>query len=451
MGIKARSRRTRAAATKRGKGKGNAFYSDEIYIAKKAGKSAGHPTVILKAEYPVPISDGGERDPDSSFYIYKSVRAKISTKKGDQYRNDCVGGRWPRPDNYPDGDPRVYDPEEGKVDTLWDYLFNHGDKRIGWGMSRAFNVIDLRMHHEVPKERDGKPLTYSKGDKAGEPIMARYPCEGKGCKYCDDDLEMSDGRRGYTSVGSGHFEVLGEIEEEIDDNCRSCQEGTIIRVALVCPDTGDILADLEDDADISDDQVERWIEKGMMSVNANKGRGKRVFPDELVECDTCEQGARAELTDVVLYLRKTGEGTNSKPGIKAKSGPGWVWLSDFLLSDDIPLVSDWKVIEDTIPGEDGEEDEIIGFHNEYEWNEDFVEKGWTKPFDFNNVRKVGSPAMKNEWIAEFLDVDLPPEFDDSGSNGTTSQRQSRRGGSDEEEKPSRRSSRRGNDSRRRSR
>ncbi len=41
MGIKARSRRTRAAATKRGKGKGNAFYSDEIYIAKKAGKSAG--------------------------------------------------------------------------------------------------------------------------------------------------------------------------------------------------------------------------------------------------------------------------------------------------------------------------------------------------------------------------------------------------------------------------
>lgn len=447
MGIKARSRRTRAASKRGGSGNRGSFYSDEIYIPKKAGKSPGHPTVILKAAYPVPISDNGQRDPDSSFYIYKSVRAKVSGKKGDEYRNDCVGGRWPKPsDDYPDDDPRVYDPTTGKVGTFWDHISNQGDKRIGWSMSRAFNVIDLREHHEVPKEKDGKELLYTKGDNAGKPIMALYPCEGKGCKYCDENLAIIDGRRGFTSVGAGHFLNLGSIEEDIEDNCRSCQEGTVVRVALTCPETGEILVDLEDE-EIKDEQIEHWLENGMFSSGANR----KVFPDELVECDSCDSGARAEIHDVVLFLRKTGENTNSAISIKSKSGPGWIWLKDFEMSDGEPLVKNWTIVED---------EETGTFTNEYEWHDDLVERKWIEPFDFNRIRRVGAPAMKNEWIADFLGVDLPPEFDDS-KGGDSSSRNSRRGSGDddgdddkEEERPARRSARRGsssNDERRRSR
>lgn len=446
MGIKQRSRRTRAAATKRtGGGGGFAFYSDEIYIPKKAGKSPGHPTVILPAAYPIPISDDGVRDPDSAFYLFKTVRAKVSGRGKEEYRSDCVPGRWPMPDGYPEGDPRVYDPEVGKVDTFWDHLSNNGDKRISWSMTRAFNVIDLRPHHDVPKkDKSGSDITYTKGDKAGEQVMSRYPCEGKGCKHCDEELELSDGRRGFTSIGAGHFLSLGAIEEEIEDNCRSCQEGTVSRVALVCPESGDILHDLEADP-VSEDQIEHWLEQGMFSTGANKGKGRKVYPDELVECDNCDQGSRATVHDVVLFLRKTGEGTNSDISIKSKSGPGWMWLSEFLLSNEEPLVVDWEVVEDK---------ETETFSNKYEWNPEFVERGWIEPFDFNKVRRVGVPAMKNEWVAEFLGVDLPDEFKDDSTNGAGN-RQSRRGtddGEDGDDKPPRRTAARGeDDSRRRSR
>lgn len=444
MGIKQRSRRTRAAASKNSSNRGS-YYSDEIYIPKKAGKSPGHPTVILPAKYSVPISDEGVRDPDSSFYLFKTVRAKVNAGGKAQYRSDCVPGRWPTPDDpdYPTDDPRVFSPEEGKKDTLWDHLSNSGDKRISWSMTRAFNVIDLRTHHEIPKvDKDGKEKT----TKAGETIMARYPCDGRGCKHCDEEYEKSDGRRGYTSVGSGHFLNLGTIEEELEDNCRSCQEGTVSRVALVCPESGDILIDLEEDQS-SDDQVEHWLEQGMYSASANKGKGRKVYPDEMVECDKCDQGARADIHDVVLFLRKTGEGTNSAISVKSKSGPGWMWLCEFELSNGEPLILDWKVVHD---------EEADTFSNEYEWNEGFVANGWIEPVNFNKVRRVGVPAMKNEWVAEFLGVDLPQEFDEgSGAN-----RRSRRGSDDDDKDDSkdddsgrssrRSSSRSGGDSRRRS-
>ncbi len=147
---------------------------------------------------------------------------------------------------------------------------------------------------------------------------------------------------------------------------------------------------------------------------------KNVYPVEVIECDNCDAGARATLYDVVVFLKKSGEGTNSAVSMKTKSGGGWVWLTDFELPDGEKLVTDYET------------------------------KEMMTPYDFAKVPKIGVPGMKNSYLAAFLGhKDIPEEYDDGNSTdsgGGSNDRDDDSGGNS----GGRRTRRGGNDSRRRS-
>lgn len=406
MGLRSRSRRTRQAAASRGKrGGGGAFFSDEIRIEKRHPKSPGIPMLIIPASYPTPITDeSGERDPDGPFFSFLQGTAKIEPRGGKmQLRTDAIEKAWSIPDDeFPEDDPRVFDPDkEDKPVSFWHHLKQSGDNRVGFSIQHAINILDLREHVEVEKtDRDGNVITYKKGDKQGQPIMVRVPYDPK---EHSDDLEPLVARKGYAKVGNGHRTQIEDLEMQFEDCCRSCQTGHIEIVQLICPITDEILLDV-DDGEFNEEEIAEFLDKGMFSEAA----GRKVFPIEITECDNCEEGARATLYDVVVFLKKSGEGTNSAVSMKTKKGDGWVWLKDYVLADEEPLVSGHTV-------EFNEETDT--FHNVYEFHPEIAKL--MKPYDFTKVRKIGVSGMDNSYLASFLGVTCPPEYDDGKGGGNS--------------------------------
>lgn len=416
--FRSRNRRVQRDSDNRRNRGPTAFWSDEIKIPKMSAKSDGIPILFLDAKYPNPKAEGFLED-DYPAYIYLQGKVVVRDKAGNfkSMRSDCLPG-WRRPcDEYPSNDPRVYDSRSDRPFTIWDHLKSQGDPRVGKSERYVLNCLDLRVHHLVEKtDRDNKVIKYSKGDRSGQSVMERRPCEGKGCEYCDDETDQTVGRKGYMDLGSGHFGengILG-LEQTIEDNCRSCQEGEITRAGLTCPECDELIIDSSAVDDPSDLDV--LFDKGM---NCPHCRAKNVFPVEELECDACNEPARAGLSDVVWFLRKTGEGKDSSVSAFRKKDQPWCWLKDFdMTGDDAFTVEDYEIKT----REDG-----VGFDIEYEFNEEL--KDMLKPYDFNNVKGIGIPKLSAAKVCDFLGISVPDGVDPGNDDDSGGPAPSNKGGS----------------------
>ena len=425
--FRSRNRRTQRDSDKRRNRGPTAFWSDEIRIPKMSLKSDGVPILFLDAKYNNPKADGFLED-DYPAYIYLQGKVVVRDKAGKfkSMRSDCLPG-WRRPcDDFPSDDPRVYDSRSDRPFTIWDHLKAQGDSRVGKSERYVLNCLDLRVHHLVERtDRDGKVIKYSKGDRSGQSVMERRPCEGKGCEHCEAETDQTMGRKGYMDLGSGHFGengILG-LEQTIEDNCRSCQEGELTRVALTCPECGEVCADSQV---FSTEDMEGLFDEGM---NCPECKAKGIFPMEELECSECKQPARAGLSDVVWFLRKTGEGKDSAVSAYRKKEQPWAWLKDFDMSgEDDYAVEDYDISEN----DEGK------FVIKYEFHKDL--KDMMKQYDFNNVKGIGIPKLSAAQVCDFLGISVPDGVDpgnedapaptpSGGDSGGTRSSSRRRGGS----------------------
>jgi hypothetical protein len=428
--FRSRTRKTRNATSKRRGGGGMAFFSDEIRFKSVPVKTSGIPLLFINAEYPNPRGDEGAWDDKSPYYLFKQGTAVIKVRgefKG--MRTDCMPGTIKAPDDeYPAGDPRCYYSRDEYKNTLWSELDN--DDRIGIGYKHAINVLDLRPHHEVEKTgRDGAVIKKQNGD----PVMHRVPYE-KGGEF--DGTPLVSGRRGYSVFGPRHIEHVMNLELQVEDYCRSCREGLIVREAFTCPNCSEIMIDLTL-AGLNEEEAEKVYQNGMKCPHCKK---PGQYPEEVLGCRVpddegdasddvcCGEPSRASLFDVVWYVRKTGAGTDTSLDAYRKGKPvPWVWLEDYEVSDGEALIErDFEVVETE-----------TGHKPAYSWHPEIAKM--LSPYDFSKVRNIGVPGLKNWQLADFLGTDLTGDLEsyndkDSSDNGTGSS-----GGG----KSSRRSSRRG--------
>ena len=416
-----RSRRTTTGLNRKGGGGARGSWSDEVRIPNLPPKTDGIPLLFINGDYVNPqTDDGGTWDEHAPYYVYLQAKAVIregNTLQG--MRTDCVPGAWKRPEGYPQADSRVYD-QGHKPHTIWGWLKSKGDSRVGFSTRAAFNVIDLRPHHEVPKlDKEGHIVKFTHGEKAGTPVMERKPCEGEDCEHCADDIKVTVGRKGYLDVGSKHRDEIMDLELLVDDYCRACQEGEISRVAFICPECNEVMIDLTE-AKLKADEEERIYLGGMKCPNC---KTPKALPIEEVECSKCKNPSRATLADVVFFARKTGKDKDTSIGAfrKGLNARGWMWLTEYELSNGELLASDVDVKTD-----DGTVSVTYAF--------DKSVKEMLRPYDFSTMRGVGVPGQKNKNIAKFLGVSgLPDELQDeegdddgdgeeSGNKGGGSQR-----------------------------
>jgi len=443
--FRSRTRRSRNASSKRrGGGGARAFFSDEIRFKSVPVKTSGIPTLFIDAKYPNPRGDAGEWDAESPYYVYKQGTAVIKVRgefKG--MRTDCMPGSIKAPDEtYPADDPRVYHNRDDFQDSFWNYLDDQNDARISIGYKNVLNLLDLRPHHEVEKtNRDGDIIKKQSGDA----VMHRVPYE-KGGEYDGEPIVV--GRRGYSVFGARHIEQVMDLELQVEDFCRSCRDGIIVREAFICSRCDEVMVDLTQ-ANLSEEEAEKIYQTGMKCPHC-KGAG--VYPEELLGCRIpddegdpsddvcCDQPSRASLFDVVWHVRKTGTGTDTAVSSYRKGKDrSWVWLENFEVLDGEALIDPEFEVEET----------ETGFKPKYVWHED-VAKMLT-PYDFNKVRNIGVKGLPNHNLADFLGIDLTgdlAEYNDKKAGDKDDGGNSRGGGGGSRRSGSgRRSSRGGSGSR----
>jgi len=411
--FRSRTRKSRNSAGKRRSGGGLAFFSDEIRLKSVPVKASGIPIIFLDAKYPSPRGEAGAWDDAVPYYVFKQGTAVIKVRgefKG--MRTDCMPGTIKAPDDtYPKDDARVYHDRDDYKDSFWNYLDDEKDNRISIGYKNAINILDLRPHHEVVKlDRDGNEVKKGNGD----PVMHRVPYE-KGGTYDGEPLVV--GRRGYSVFGPRHIEQVMDLELDVEDHCRSCREGLIVREAFLCPHCDEVMIDLTQSGH-SDEEAEEIFQKGMKCPSC-KATG--VYPEEMLGCRVpddegdltddvcCDEASRASLFDVVWYLRKTGTGTDTKVDSNRKGkSQNWVWLEDYEVLEDEPLIE----------AEFEAEEKDGGFKPKYVWHKDVAKM--MEPYDFSKVRNIGVSGLKASNLADFLGIKLDGDlavYDDADKGG----------------------------------
>lgn len=181
------------------------------------------------------------------------------------------------------------------------------DKRtISMRLLHAFNLLHLDWYHLVPVlDKNGKPRLYEKGDRTGEQILEKVPCEGRRCKMCRDDVEKVFGKKCHWSIGSGHLGDLGGHITEIEKNCAFCGDGMIEVVAWECSECASVIIDMNR-TDLSDEEIAEVVNNPYECKCGNKDLLLRQM-----ECDKCQDPTPLSIFDVDMDIKRQGEGTNS--------------------------------------------------------------------------------------------------------------------------------------------
>jgi len=206
---------------------------------------------------------------------------------------------------------------------------NREKKTVDRRLMNAFSGIHLAWYHEVQAtDKQGNELTYSKGEREGEPIMERQPCKGRVCDLCKQKAPRVFGKRVHTSMGMGHFESLSGFATEIERTC-ICG-GRLNIVSFNCLKCGVVLLDLLD-ADMTDEQIVKYSQTPQQCECGNTD-----LPMPETECDNCSKPRPLSLYDVDVDIKRQGEGMKSTLQLTR-----WVYkeLTDELkeLAEPLPL------------------------------------------------------------------------------------------------------------------
>lgn len=199
---------------------------------------------------------------------------------------------------------------------------DQGAEDVSWRLLHAFNGIHLAYYHLEPVFDDNnKPVTYKRGDRQGEQVHRKVPCEGRRCKHCKEGLEKVFGKKVHMSLGSGHLQDLAGFVTEIEKDCANCG-GRLEEVLYECAKCAEPLIDLGN-TELSDKEIMSLTARHMECPSC----GNRDFPIRQVECDGCQDPTPLSIFDCDLEIKRQGEGTNSTIQI-----PRWTPTE---LSDDL--------------------------------------------------------------------------------------------------------------------
>jgi ribosomal protein L37E len=180
-----------------------------------------------------------------------------------------------------------------------------GAADIGWSMKHVFNGIHLAWYHLEPVvDRAGAKVFYTKGERKGEPVYNKVPCEGRKCKYCTEGLQKIFGKKVYWSMGTGHRNALVGYGRDIERRCQC--GGKLVDVAHLCSECGFAVVDMST-TQLTDAEIE---EKKFSKVKCSEC-GTEDYLLRHTDCSGCKDPKPLSIFDCDLEIRRQGEGTNS--------------------------------------------------------------------------------------------------------------------------------------------
>jgi hypothetical protein len=222
------------------------------------------------------------------------------------------GGRYPVYRQPPCNGPGCYACKKSK----------QGDSRLEGQQPKTFysiNCLHLSIFEKVHiEDKDGKLLYYgetTKFHKEGDPICGWEEVTGRKSRkaaIADLDTLLDDediggiklAQKRYLILGSGHMMNLEDIEKVVGKSC-FCG-GHLEVVAFMCPKCGEVLVDVED-ADMDAEAVDAYEEERHRCGAC----GHIGLPEVETVCDECQDPDPLTIFDVVLKLRKKGEGAQT--------------------------------------------------------------------------------------------------------------------------------------------
>lgn len=345
------------------------------YIAPK--DNIGSPVVFLPGEYPDPRPDQqvGGRPPANPYFLSRDHRKGI--KGGQSAIIDLCSAGW---------DPAQPQP------CVWCHEKQAGDKNIDNGRD-ARQVFTLNLVHLVPYHLapavDRQSGQVRLNPKTNEPYMNKVMCEGKGCQHCREGHDLMFGAKKYLSVGRNHLENLRTIDADIGRMCSNCHEGTVSTASFECEECGHVIIDCVNNA-YTDKEIDGFASEVLTCPNCRHSS----LAIETTLCSECQDPERTTLFDVVLWLRRTGEKTDSALSLNHPSPRefGWCYRSDFLINDDPdrPLISGFEEKEGGV---------VVPI-----WDDEVSKM--TNPYDFTEMFGVGKPRTPEDQ-AKRLQVQNP--------------------------------------------
>lgn len=184
---------------------------------------------------------------------------------------------------------------------------DNGAEDISWSLRHAFNALHLDWYHLEPvTDDDGRALRFKNGERQGEQIMRKVPCEGRRCPHCRDGLEKVFGKKVHWSMGSGHLIGLAGFVSEIEKDCASCGEGQLNEVSYECTNCGYMFIDM-DTSEMSDAAISSYVAHKRECPECNN----TDYPMRQLECSVCQDPISTSIFDCTLEIKRQGEGTNS--------------------------------------------------------------------------------------------------------------------------------------------
>lgn len=261
-------------------------------------KEEATPILLMRAEYedtrPDQIRSNGGTPPIKSYFPHIVHSLKLAASGPGSYRElPCAGN-----------------------DCVCCYAKDGGDARVTTRTKFAMNVLHLSLYRkEQLKDKNGQALRYDRDGehhRAGDPVMGWTEVVGrKDKKQIENniDAELRSGnvtmyRRKYVDVGSGHLENLMLIAEMAAKRC-FCG-GNLAPTAFHCEKCDECLCDVEN-SNLTPKQVNEFA----MSRQRCGACGHNGLSKIITICDSCDEPSPMSVFDVVAYVRKHGEGTNS--------------------------------------------------------------------------------------------------------------------------------------------
>lgn len=322
-----------------------------------------------------------------------------------------------------------YRGRRGHNNCLGCHLKKHGDKRVSNSEQYSLNVIHLALYCKVPlKDRDGKTRRFEHdGDshKRGDPILSwKHVTAARDRKEALANIEegLEDGttalwRKKYIQVGPSHRKQIEMIADYAEAHCRC--GGSLTPTAFFCSKCEETLCDVEEANMEPEDVLAYAVERQRCD-----GCGTFEQPQKEYICDECDDPIALQFHEVVAYVRKTGEGTDSTITIEKV-----VPIYDFLLEDESSLCEWDEEADDVLIDED---DEFVLIED--------VKKLVDNQFNFDKVHE----PRDGDLLAKLLGIQNP--LSESGS-GRYSKSKDRFNDSDDggetDDEPSRPAGRRG--------
>ncbi len=235
-------------------------------------------------------------------------------------------------------DPHAPQPCLGclKIDQKeWD------EKTYGARSAWTFNIAHLVGYHDMPYVKQGQ-IQYRDND-VSKPIMITRQCNmgtianslywgpkgrNKPCEGCQQGAAMKLGGHRYIEVGKNHlYNILDFADSTLKKVCQTCNTG-LIETGFYCKHCRNVVLEIASSG-FTNDQLKDFTESPLQCRHC----GQTDVPVPTYDCgyddkgiskvgQTCANPTPLTLFDVVLWIQREGEGTQS-----AISIPKWCRLT----------------------------------------------------------------------------------------------------------------------------